>query len=136
MRMLFFAAAAALLLAAPVAADTAFSSPPQGSPERKAILDALRPSVELALGKPVEFVVEEIRQGGGWAFVRVTPQRPGGGAIRNPNEEADGVHAEAVLRLQDGRWAVAEHGIGSTDVWWVSWCDRAPKGLLGTWCEG
>jgi len=133
MRKLLFALLAFLIAASPVAAQT-YASPPPGSPERKAILDALRPKIEARLGKPVEFVVEEIRVGGGWAFVRVMPQRPGGGEIRNPNEDMDGVHTEAFLRREGGRWVVKEYGIGSTDVWWLSMCDSTPKGLIAEGC--
>ena len=35
--------------------------------------------VEAEVGKPVEFVVNEMRVLGEWAFVIATPQRPGGG---------------------------------------------------------
>ena len=89
MQRLFVAVAALALMAF----SAAYTSPGPGSPQRKAILDALRPAVERQLGvRPIEFVVEEIRVGGGWAFVRVNPQLKGGGAIRNPEPEADGVH--------------------------------------------
>src|SRR5437763_1501162 len=57
------------------------TTPPQGSPVRAAILDAVRPMVEAEVGKPVEFVVRQLRLLGEWAFVDLTPQRPGGGAI-------------------------------------------------------
>ena len=133
----FLIAAAALALSATTALAAAFSSPAAGTPERKAILDALRPGVERELGvRPIQFVVEEIRVGGGWAFVRANPQRKGGGAIRNPDENMDGVHTEAILQRQGGRWVVREFGVGSTDVWFLGWCSRTPAGLLGQWCRG
>lgn len=133
----FLIAAAVLAFSATAVLAAAFSSPGAGTPERKAILDALRPKVEQDLGvRPVEFVVEEIRVGGGWAFVRVMPQRKGGGAIRNPNGEADGVHTEAVLQINGGRWVVKDYGIGSTDVWFIEWCGEVPIGLMGQWCQG
>jgi len=130
-------ALAAFALSATAALAVSFTSPGAGTPQRKAVLDALRPGVEAELGvRPIEFVVEEIRVGGGWAFVRATPQRKGGGAIRNPDENMDGVHTEAVLQLSGGRWVVREFGVGSSDVWWVGWCGRTPAGLLGHWCRG
>lgn len=133
----FVLALAALALTATAALAVSFTSPGPGTPQRKAILDAIRPQVERELGvRPVEFVVEEIRVGGGWAFVRVMPQRKGGGAIRNPDPDMDGVHTEAVLRLNGGRWTVRELGVGSTDVWWVGLCDEVPAGLMGQWCNG
>ena len=130
-------AVAVLAFSASTVLAAAFTSPGAGTPQRKAILDALRPAVERQLGvRPIEFVVEEIRVGGGWAFVRVTPRRKGGGAIRNPDQEADGVHTEAVLRQVGGRWQVKEFGIGSTDVWWIGLCRETTAGLLGQWCRG
>jgi len=130
-------AVAVLAFSASTVLAAAFTSPGAGTPQRKAILDALRPAVERQLGvRPIEFVVEEIRVGGGWAFVRVTPRRKGGGAIRNPDQEADGVHTEAVLRQVGGRWQVKEFGIGSTDVWWIGLCRETPAGLMGQWCRG
>jgi hypothetical protein len=130
-------AAAVFALSASVAFAAAFSSPGAGSPQRKAVLDALRPSVERQLGvHPLEFVVEEIRVGSGWAFVRVTPQLKGGGAVNNPEPEADGVHTEAVLQQVGGKWRVKEMGIGSTDVWFISLCGEVPVGLMGAWCNG
>lgn len=133
----FLAAAAMLALSATAALAAAFSSPGAGTAERKAILDALRPAVERELGvRPVEFVVEEIRVGSGWAFVRANPQRTGGGAIRNPDKNMDGVHTEAILQRQGRRWVIREFGVGSTDVWFLGWCGKTPAGLLGQWCRG
>lgn len=133
----FILALAALALSATAAFAVSFTSPGPGTPQRKAVLDALRPHVERELGvRPIEFVVEEIRIGGGWAFVRANPQRKGGGAIRNPDENMDGVHTEAFLQMQGGRWVVREFGVGSTDVWFLGWCDKTPPGLMGQWCAG
>jgi len=133
----FIIALAAFTLAATAALAVSFTSPGAGTPQRKAVLDALRPKVEAELGvRPIEFVVEEIRVGGGWAFVRANPQRKGGGVIRNPDENMDGVHTEAILQQQGGRWVVREFGVGSTDVWFLGWCEKTPAGLLGQWCNG
>ena len=56
-------------------------TPPPGSPERKAIMDGLRPTFEKAFGKPVEFKVESLRVAAGFAWVEVHPQRPNGKQI-------------------------------------------------------
>jgi hypothetical protein len=56
-------------------------TPPSGSPERKAILDGLRPGFEKAFGKPVEFRVSSMRVAAGFAWVVVHPQRPNGAPI-------------------------------------------------------
>ena len=131
------AALAAFALTATAALAATFTSPGPGTPERKAILDVLRPAVERELGvRPIEFVVEEIRVGGGWAFVRANPQRKGGGAIRNPDPNMDGVHTEAFLQRQGGRWVLVEYGVGSTDVWFLGFCETTPPGLMGGWCRG
>ena len=45
------------------------------SSERKAVLDALRSSVETKVGPNVEFVVQVLRVENGWAFVMADPQR-------------------------------------------------------------
>jgi hypothetical protein len=54
------------------------TTPPSDSPERRAILDGLRPAFEKVLGKPVEFKVSSLRIAAGFAWVVVHPQRPGG----------------------------------------------------------
>ena len=48
---------------------------------RAALMDALRPKVEWALGAPVQFVVYDLRRQGDLAFASVYPQRPGGADI-------------------------------------------------------
>ena len=116
---------ASLLLALLVAAAPA-------PPERKAVLDALRPAIEARLGPRVEFVVHVIRVEGGWAFVMADPRRKGGKPIdgwRIFGEHfgnMDGLRTEAVLRRQAGRWKVVDYGIGATDVWY---CDVGPRKL-------
>ena len=126
--------AAMLLLG--LAASAAAVEPPPGSPLRKVVLDALRPAIEKQLGGPVEFKVTLIRVERGWAFVIVDPQRPGGRPIDGYRifgehfDNMDGLRAEAVLRLRDGKWRVVDHGIGATDVWY---CDVGPKSLKRGW---
>lgn len=118
-------------------------TPAKGSPERKAILDVVRPLAERDLGAPVEFVVGEFNVAGDMAFVALKAQRPGGGAIdpyRTPfakrnGEEAvsmfDCCHVEAVLQKKQGSWTVVESGVGATDVWYTEWCRRTPPRLIG-----
>lgn len=102
------------------------------SPERKAVLDALRPKVEAKLGPRVEFVVQVIRVENGWAFVMADPQRKGGkpidgnGIFGEDFENMDGLRVDAVLEKRSGRWAVADYAIGATDVWY---CEVGPKSL-------
>jgi hypothetical protein len=55
--------------------------PPPGSPERAAIMNALRLRYEEVFGPPVVFRVETFRVAAGFAFVVVHPQRPSGAPI-------------------------------------------------------
>jgi hypothetical protein len=128
-------ASAAPAPAAPVPAQpqSSCAQPPALLPRpagRRAILDALRPVVVRELGGPVEFVVTQIRVIEPYAFVIVTPQRPGGGVIATPDENMDGVRTEAILTRRDGRWSVTHHGIGATDVWYAGETYNYPAGLI------
>ena len=117
-------------------------TPQRGNPERRAILDAVRPIAERDLGVPVEFVVAEFNVSGDWAFVALNSQRPGGRPI-DPNstpfvqregEEAiemfDCCHVEAILRRSQGSWQVIQAGVGATDLWLMDWCQKTPPGLI------
>jgi hypothetical protein len=119
---------------APAGAGDASSPPAPGSPQRAAILDAMRPAIETALRSPVEFVVTRMGVEAGWALVIAEPQRPGGGAIDGshlgPEEERDGLTVNAILRFQNGRWNLVDHAIGPTDVWYCGF-EGPPRSLLG-----
>lgn len=111
----------------------ALHSPAPGSSERRAILDAVRPVVVAQVGPPVEFVVNDIRVVGLFAFVVVEPQRPGGGSIDYSHLDdglMDGLRTEAILVNRNGRWLVAHHGTGATDVWYLGFCGDYPRGLI------
>lgn len=130
-------------LMAAAAYAQAWYEPARGSQERKAIMDAMRPVIEAKLNAPIEFVVLDLRVLGDWAFAQVNPQRPGGRPIhlsrtmlRNDAAFMDGVRTESILQRRSGRWFVVEHAIGATDVWFLTWCDRLPKGLLPDYCSG
>ena len=126
--------AASLALVALLALDSGPAaaqvvSPPRGSPQRTAVLDAVRPMVEAELGKPVEFVVNDIRLLGEWAFVSLTPQRPGGGKIEYAwtryqaavdNDMFGGI-VSALLRQTPKGWLVYQYDLGATDVVWLEW---------------
>lgn len=133
--------ASALLLAgagAPAFAQrvNGVSQAAPNSPQRRAILDALRPRIEAVLGRPVEFVVTRIGVRAGWALVIAEPQRPGGGGIDGrryfPNdwENMDGLTVNAILRFRGGRWTPVDHAIGPTDVWYCG-VDGPPRALTG-----
>lgn len=107
------------------AAAQSVYEPARGSAERREILNAIRPMVEVRVGPPVEFVVSWMRSGAGWAFVNVNPQRPGGGGIdpylttfASQAEYMDGLSTYALLRYQYDRWNLVDFVIGPTDVFW------------------
>lgn len=115
-------------------------TPERGSPERNALMDALREPVQRELGKRVIFEVRELRVLGDWAFADVSPRDPDGSPLDysgTPMEEAwrdgfvdDGMYA--VLRRTNGRWRVLRYAIGPTDVAWIPWQEelRAPRALF------
>ena len=79
--------------------DTAHT-PPQGSAERKAILDAMRAERARFDTLPVVFVVRHLKVRGGWAWLEADPQSPDGS--RRYEGEA------ALLRNQGVAWRVVE----------------------------
>ena len=107
-----------------------WSTPAKGTAVRDALMDALRPHAEWMLGKPVEFVVTDLRLAGAVAFAKVEPQRPGGGQIdpaRTPMaargefepDYFDGMHMEALFQKSGETWVAVHWRIGATDVWYA-----------------
>lgn len=136
--------AAALFALAPLAGAEAYApevsataAAAEGSAQRRAILDALRPGVVEAMRGPVEFVVERLEVKDGWALVLAQPQRPGGGRIDPASvlpadqlEFTDGLRIDALLRFKGGKWVSEDFKVGATDVWYVCY-PGAPKALTG-----
>jgi hypothetical protein len=122
--------AAFILLANIASAEDKVVSPEPGSPERKLILDALRPNVEAELKTEVVFVVLDIKASADWAFVLAQPKKKDGKPLDGKKiygqrwEHMDGFTLTAVLRKKSNQWVVLEYMIGATDVWWQSYCDR------------
>jgi hypothetical protein len=71
-------------------------TPPPGSQERRAILDALRGELTDLVGPDLVFVVEHLKVYAGWAWIHAFPQSRDGG-----NQYED---VSALLRKQGGRW--------------------------------
>ncbi|HEY8065161.1 MAG TPA: hypothetical protein VIF40_10615 [Methylosinus sp.] len=91
------------------AGEDVFYEPQQGSTERAAILDALRPSAEAAFGKPIEFRVLWLRVAKGHALLRAHPQRPGGKPIKlweSCEQSAEELELEALMRRTDEKWRI------------------------------
>ena len=82
------------------AARDTVRTPPQGSAERKAILDAMRAERARFDTLPVVFVVRWLKVRGGWAWLQADPQSPGG-AQRYEGEAA-------LLRNEGVAWRVVE----------------------------
>lgn len=115
-------------------------TPEKGSPERKAILDALRVPVEKKLKQPVIFKIDHFKVQNGWAFLLGAPQKPDGGPLDYRGtvyQEAvdagafdDGV--VALLHNVNGKWKVVQYVIGATDVPYVEWDKtyKAPRAIF------
>ncbi|HMQ03558.1 MAG TPA: hypothetical protein PKD26_06555 [Pyrinomonadaceae bacterium] len=133
----------AILLAALTASTVsaqAIYTPPRGSEERKAILDALRIPVERDLKQKIVFNAENFRVMGSWAFIGGDPQTPSGG---RPNYRGtrywEAVRSDAfdnnffaLMRKTGSKWRVVTYAIGCTDVCYADWWrrHRAPKAIF------
>lgn len=130
----------AALLTLCVTAFAQVQTPKVGSPERKALMDALRLPVEKQLKKKVVFKVDHLKVQGDWAFLTGVPQQANGKAMdyRNTPYQAlidDGVFDNwicALLRKEHGKWQVLTFQIGATDVPWVGWSEeyKAPAAIF------
>ena len=124
---------------ATISAQTAYT-PDKGSPERKAILDALRVPVERDLKQKVVFVADNFKVQGNWAFVGGTPQGANGQAPDYTRTKyADAYDSGAfdnnffaLLKKTAGKWKVTTYAIGCTDVCYTDWWRRyrAPKAIF------
>ncbi len=101
---------------------------PPGDPDRRAVLDELRPALALSMRGPVEFRVSFVKTLQGWAHARVTPQRPGGAPIDIAEtiyaEDAammDGLLTDALFRRKGDRWYLITHVVGPTDAASSNW---------------
>jgi hypothetical protein len=91
-------------------------TPPPGSPERVALMNALRPLYEQLFGRPIQFRVDKLRVAAGFAFVVVHPQRPNGSPIARAVwskalggpcfQDPSSVTHEYWMREVDGVWTI------------------------------
>ena len=113
-----------LSLASLVLHSYSAETPKPGSPDRKAILDALRVPVQKEIGFPVVFRISHLKIKDNWAFLKGQPRtkddKPIDYSKTSLDEEARTADEllVAVLKKTDGRWRVVEHAIFTTDVWW------------------
>ncbi len=82
-------------------------TPPAGSPQRKAILDALRQEVKRMHGMDVIFVVVHLKRKDGWAWLHTLP--------RSKDGSSQYEDISALLQLKDGIWSVVEIPCGEVD---------------------
>lgn len=104
-------------------------TPKPGSPERKALMDALRQPVQAELKKPVIFKINRLKVQGDWAFLAGVPLKPDGSEM----DYRGTLHEEAIregafdggifalLQKRNGQWITLRHIIGATDVPYVDW---------------
>lgn len=124
MRIFFTLLLAILPIMAP-----AWTEPARGSPDRSALMDALRPHAEWIYGAPVQFVVDSLRMDGNVAFAAVRVQRPGGDGIdvaATPGwaegyflPDADHTSGQALYWKSGATWVAVHVTFGATDVWWA-----------------
>ncbi len=115
-------------------------TPAPGTPERAAIMDALRVPAKKDLGMTVIFKVDRLRVAGDWAYARVAPTKPNGDAIDfsktkfREQMEADMFDplGEALLHRENNEWKMLEWVFGGTDSQSSGWSStyRFPKSLL------
>lgn len=83
--------AGALLLLSPAYAALSYAqtsdklhTPAEGSPERQAIMDAVRDEYKEGDDHPTQFKVNYLKVHNGWAWIDVTPQNASGDAVGDP----------------------------------------------------
>lgn len=127
-----------LLVGIMAATAASFSTPapaqeiiqvPRGSPDRKAILDVIRASVERRLGIKVTFVVERLAVSGGWAYAGLNPRTETGKRIdyrrtryaKDYYPDLDSDSVDVLLRRSGSSWAIVQEAFLPTDVVWEEW---------------
>ena len=128
-----------LMIAAAVAISAqSVYTPDKESPERKAILDALRVPVERDLKQKIVFVSDKFNVQGNWAFVSGEPTKPDGSEPDLKGTEWEGAedlfdhNFFGLLRKTGGRWKVVKYALGCTDVCYGEWWKeaRAPRAIF------
>ncbi|MEM1376673.1 MAG: hypothetical protein AAGG69_04715 [Pseudomonadota bacterium] len=102
--------------------------PARGSEERSAILNSVRPKIEIEMRGPVEFVVSRLRVLDSWAFATLEPQRPDGIEI-DVSKTAwaddvgfmDGLTVFALVRRTENGWFLIDSVTAPTDVAFLHW---------------
>lgn len=105
-----------------------------------ALLSTLRSHAAPLISEPFVFHVWELRAESDWAFVSVSPMRPG--YKGNPHDDANSAFGRLAgesniidaLFVRTGEWRLLECGFGPTDVLWVGWQERygLPENLFNS----
>jgi hypothetical protein len=118
------------------------TTPKPDSPERKAIMNAVRPLVEKKVKQKVIFKVNVLRVSKGYAFMNAQPVQPNGKPIDYRKtvyweDIQNGAFDDQVLVLLQktgSKWKVLEWSLGATD-WpvedWLRKHKGAPKNIVG-----
>jgi hypothetical protein len=107
-------------------------TPKTGTPERKAIIDALRAPVEARLKQKVVFQVDHLKVQAGWVFLRGIPRQPTREPIDYRGTPYQGAKESgafddwicALLKNEAGKWWVVVFVIGATDVVYIGWDEK------------
>lgn len=115
-------------------------TPKSGTPERKAIADALRAPVKQELQCEVIFKIDRLKVLNGWAFLGGVPLKPDGSEMDYKGTTYEEAIREgafdggifALLQKRDGQWVTVRYVIGATDVPYVDWPQElgAPKAIF------
>lgn len=126
--------------AEPVSNASGPSTPDKNSPERKAIMDALREPVSKELKQEVIFVADSLKLQDGWAFLAGKVRNPQGGPVNwkitKYQEQVAGGDFEdnffALLKNTDGKWSSVTYMMNCLDVCYEGWDKeyKAPKAIF------
>lgn len=124
----------------PVSNTSAVFTPEKNSPERKAILDALREPVAKELKQDVSFIADKLKVQGDWAFIAGKARNAKGGEpdwkITKYRELIESGDFEdnlfALLKKTDGKWSVVKYMMSCLDVCYLGWDKeyKAPKAIF------
>lgn len=120
-----------LLAALPARAQQHAMDVVRGDPDRRLLLDAIRPTLMRTTEGNIRFTVRELRRFGEFAYGILQPRRPDGeGAIdwsattyreRAASARFDNGATHVLWRRLAGGWKVEEYAVGPTDPVWILW---------------
>lgn len=130
-----------LLVAMPAWAQQHAMDVPRGDPDRRLLLDAIRPTLARLTEGEVHFGVTELRRFGEYAFGVLQPRRPerqpidwAGTRFRDQVQDKNFREGRTFVlwrRLAEG-WKVEEYAIGAPDTIRATWGSRfgLPRPML------